>query len=83
MIILRNVLVQIGLSQSAKQFLHSRNCTTTSVKITEKDVHEPALFIEATLQHEAVKVGIEFQKLPRCWQARTMPVLIGLFAALV
>ena len=55
------VLVQIGFSQSAKQFLQSRNCTTSSVKITERDVHEPAVLIEATLQNDGVVMGIESQ----------------------
>ena len=58
MITRRNVLVQIGLSQSAKQFLHSRNCTTTSVKVSEGDMHKFAPLIEATLQNDTVIMGI-------------------------
>jgi hypothetical protein len=31
------------------------------LKITERDVHEPAVFIEAALQNDGVVMGIESQ----------------------
>ena len=52
--------------REVRQFLLCRNCTTSSVEISEGDMHEPADFIKSAFQNDAVEM-VEFvkNKLPR------------------
>jgi len=53
------------------------------VDVPEGQVDKLAPLIENALQREAMKVRVPSQNSPLDWRARTIPVWIGLIAALL